>query len=335
VAAHHVIPVTEPSQVGEARRHAARLAAELGFGEVAAGAAAIVVTELATNLARHARGGRLLFAPNDGAIEVLSLDDGPGMADVAACLRDGFSTAGTPGNGLGAIKRLATRFSVYSLAGKGTVIGVQLAAAAAPPATSGQRVPGYRIGAVSLAAPGETACGDAWRFRQGGERAELLVVDGLGHGPTAAEAADAAVAVFDGMPGATPSVILERAHRHLRTTRGAAVAVATLDDSTRQIVFSGAGNIAGRIISGVGDRTLLSQHGTVGFQVRHLQDMTYDWPPHALLVLHSDGIVTRWSPADAPGLLQCDPLVIAGWLVREHLRGRDDATVAVVQRIAA
>lgn len=330
MAAHHVIPVTEPSQVGEARRHAARLSAELGFNAVAAGEVAIVVTELATNLARHARGGRLLLAPNDGAIEVLSLDDGPGMADVAACLRDGFSTAGTPGNGLGAIKRLATRFSVFSLPGKGTVIGVQLTAGATPAASAG-----YRIGAVSLAAPGETACGDAWRFRQDGERAELLVVDGLGHGPIAAEAADAAVAVFDDMPGATPSVILDRAHRNLRTTRGAAVAIATLDDSTRQIVFSGAGNIAGRIISGVGDRTLLSQHGTVGFQVRHLQDISYEWPPHALLVLHSDGIVTRWSPADAPGLLQCDPLVIAGWLVREHLRGRDDATVAVVQRIAA
>ena len=331
MAAHHVIAVTEPSQVGEARRHAARLASELGFGEVAAGEAAIVVTELATNLARHARGGRLLFATSDdGAIELLSLDDGPGMADVAACLRDGFSTAGTPGNGLGAVKRLATRFSIYSLPGKGTVIGVRLTSGAATPAPAG-----YRIGAVSLAAPGETACGDAWRFRQGGERAELLVADGLGHGPVAAEAADAAVVVFDDMPGATPSVILERAHSRLRTTRGAAVAIATLDDRTRQIVFSGAGNIAGRIISGVGDRTLLSQHGTVGFQVRHLQDMTYDWPPHALLVLHSDGIVTRWSPADAPGLLQCDPLVIAGWLIREHFRGHDDATVAVVQRIAA
>jgi anti-sigma regulatory factor (Ser/Thr protein kinase) len=330
VAANQVIAVTEPSQVGEARRHAARLSAELGFDTVAAGEVAIVVTELATNLARHARGGRLLFATSDGAIDVLSLDDGPGMADVEGCLRDGFSTAGTPGNGLGAIKRLSTRFSVFSLPGKGTVIGVQLAAGAAPPAATG-----FRIGAVSLAAPGETACGDAWRFRQGGGRAELLVVDGLGHGPTAAEAADAAVAVFDDMPGATPSVILERAHRHLRTTRGAAAAIATLDDSTRQIVFSGAGNIAGRIISGVGDRTLLSQHGTVGFQVRQLQDMNYEWPPHALLVLHSDGIVTRWSLADAPGLLQCDPLVIAGWLIREHCRGRDDATVAVVQRIAA
>jgi anti-sigma regulatory factor (Ser/Thr protein kinase) len=332
VAAHQLIAVTEPSQVGEARRHAARLSSELGFDAVAAGEVAIVVTELATNLARHALGGRLLFATDGvGTLEVLSLDDGPGMADVEACLRDGFSTAGTPGTGLGAIRRLATRFSIYSLPGKGSVIGVQVTAGAAPPPVR----EAFRIGAVSLAMPGETACGDAWRFRQRGGRADLLVADGLGHGPEAAAAADAAVAVFDDMPGSTPSAILERAHRSLRTTRGAAVAIAALDDSTRQIVFSGAGNIAGRIISGVGDRTLLSQHGTVGFQVRQLQDMTYEWPPHALLVLHSDGIVTRWSPADAPGLLQCDPLVIAGWLLREHFRGRDDATVAVVQRIAA
>ncbi len=97
-------------------------------------------------------------------------------------------------------------------------------------------------------------------------------------------------------------------------------------------LFCGAGNIAGRLISGIGDRSLLSQHGTVGLQIRACRTSATSGREHAILVLHSDGIATRWNLADVGGLLQCDPVVIAGWLIRDQLRGRDDATVVVVRR---
>jgi hypothetical protein len=159
-----------------------------------------------------------------------------------------------------------------------------------------------------------------------------MMADGLGHGPHAAQASDAALGVFMQARQAAPSEVLVRAHDLMRSTRGAAVAVAVLDAATATVVFGGAGNISGRIVSGVADRSLLSQHGTVGLQIRRLQDTGYPWPDAAVVVLHSDGFVSRWDPASAPGLLQCHPLVIAGWLVRHHLRGRDDATVVVVRR---
>ena len=76
----------------------------------------------------------------------------------------------------------------------------------------------------------------------------------------------------------------------------------------------------------------MSQPGTLGLQMRRVQDVVHDWPEHAILVLYSDGIVSRWSLADAAGLLQCEPMVIAGWIMRDHCRGRDDATVVVVRR---
>lgn len=329
---HLAFDLHEPSQVGEARRAAARLAEELNFNDTCSGRLAIVVTELGTNLVRHAQGGRLLMAvqrdgDSAGCVELLSVDNGPGMSDVNGCLRDGYSTGGTPGTGLGAIQRLSDEFSITSTPGRGTIV---VARVHAPPGHAPAR---FRASALSLAIKGETVCGDAYALRSTGDQARLLVADGLGHGPGAAEAAQAAVRVFDAAaPETLPAQVLERAHGALRITRGAAVAVVHLDAARGTLLFAGAGNIAGRIVSGVQDRSLLSQHGTVGLQIRRLQDVPYDWPEHSLLILHSDGLATRWTLTDTPGLLQCDPLVIAAWLVREHSRGRDDVTVVVIRR---
>ena len=184
-----------------------------------------------------------------------------------------------------------------------------------------------------LAGPPARSCrGDGWGRRDAGPLALLMMNDGLGHGPDAAAAADAALASFQQSALVSPAALLEEAHGRMRATRGAASALVALDISAASLTFSGAGNICGRLISGVDDRSLMSQHGTLGVQIRRLQDIVYDWPEHAILVLHSDGIATRWTLDGAPGLLQCDPAVIAGWIIRDHSRGRDDATVVVVRR---
>jgi anti-sigma regulatory factor (Ser/Thr protein kinase) len=335
-ASHLAVDVRDPSQVGEARRAAVKLSQELGFDEEAGGRVALVATELGTNLVRHAQGGRLLLAarggpPGVGSVEMLSLDEGPGMADLAACRRDGYSTAGTPGTGLGAIERMSDEFSIASTPGRGTIAVARVFAQRLK-----EQSTGFRIGGLSACAPGETVCGDSFAVSTGGQQASVIVADGLGHGPGAAEASQAAVKVFDSAAaGSSPAQVLERSHAALRITRGAAVAVAQLDAARGTLVFAGAGNIAGRIVSGVSDRSLLSQHGTVGLQMRRVQELHYEWPAHALLILHSDGIATRWTLNDTLGLLQSDPLVIAAWLLREHSRGRDDATAVVIRRTAA
>ena len=218
---HLAFRIAEPSQVGEARRAAVRLATSLGLDDVASGRVAIAVTELGTNLSRHATGGRLLIAAHaDGAragLDVLSLDDGPGMADVDRCLADGYSTSSTPGTGLGAVQRLCDEFSVYSVFGKGTVIfgRVLQSQTRSGPSTPASR---FVVGAVCLAAPGETVSGDGWSFHADGNRASVIVADGLGHGPVAAEASDAALAIFvRARPAARPTADA-RANR-VRSTR--------------------------------------------------------------------------------------------------------------------
>ena len=333
---HLDIPVSEQSQVGEARRAANRLATDHDLDETARGRVAIVVTELGNNLWRHAQKGRLLIGcrkSDEGCqLEVIAIDSGPGMADVARCLRDGYSSGGTPGTGLGAVQRLSTDFSVFSSPGKGTVIlsRTWVPSASAPAARSFRAR--FAHAAICLAAPGETISGDAWDIRLDGDaKAAVIVADGLGHGPVAAEAAAEALKAFGTLRG-SPAAVLERAHPALRSTRGAAVAIAELDAGAGTVVYAGAGNISGRLISGIEDRSLMSQHGTLGVAIRRLQDVSYPWPDHSIVVLHSDGLLTRWNLKDVGGLLQCDPAVIAGWLLRDFTRGHDDVTIVVLKR---
>lgn len=323
--------VEDISQVGEARRAAGVVATAEGFDEAAAGRVALAVTELGTNLVRHAGGGALLLGVDGAALELLSLDRGPGM-DVERCLRDGFSTGGSAGTGLGAVRRLAEAFAAFSLAGRGTVVRARFEAQRRAPG-AWTPPPALAIAGLGIAAPGEQVSGDAWGVREQDGQTLLLLADGLGHGPAAAEAADTALALFQRLPASQgPAALLTQAHDGLRGTRGAAVAVAAIGDGAQRIVFAGAGNIAGRLVSATSDRGLLSQPGTLGLQIRRLQDAVQEWPPHAVLVLHSDGIVSRWSLADTGGLLLCEPLLIAAWILRDHCRGRDDATVVVVRR---
>jgi anti-sigma regulatory factor (Ser/Thr protein kinase) len=330
VGTHHAaFPVEDPSRVGEARRHAAQLAHECGFDEVDAGRLALVVTELATNLARHAKGGRMWLStrPARREVEVIAVDDGPGIADIERSLGDGFSTAGTAGTGLGAVRRLAQHFDLHSSVPGGTVIVARVR----PEGTADTPGTGC-AGAVSLAAPGEQVCGDGWAFALEGDRAALIVADGLGHGPDAAEAAEAALEAFGERPMDGPRELLQHVHQALRRTRGAAVLMLQADAGQDLVRSAGAGNVAARLVSGVADRTILTQHGTAGVTIRTPEETATPWPEHAMLVAFSDGIEARWKAETLVPLLGRDPTLAAAVLVRDHCRGRDDATVAVLRR---
>lgn len=315
--------IAEASAIGAARRDAQRLAGQLGLEETANGRLAVVVTELATNALRHAGGGHLLIQGLPGAggnaVEVIAIDRGPGMADVQKCLRDGYSSAGTPGTGLGAVKRLAAEFDLESRPGKGTVVMARLGAAHTP-----------RLGAVCVARQGESACGDTWRLaRDGTARCSLIVIDGLGHGPLAAAAAELAADVFVSRPFDTPQTQLQHTHQALAGSRGAAVACAAWSDA-HTLRYAGIGNIAGRLSAPEGSRGLMSHNGTLGFQVRRVQELEYPLSAANLLIMHSDGLSARWELEDHPGLRQHHPAVVAAALYRDHMRGTDDATVLVV-----
>lgn len=326
------VALDDPSQVGEARRFASAVARRLGFDETGTGRVALVVTELATNLVKHAPRGVILLHPLErdavGGLEVLALDHGPGL-DLQRCLRDGFSTAGTSGTGLGAVVRLSDSFDAWSSPERGTAL---LARLWARPAAG--RPTGLDIGAVHLPKPGERVCGDSWAVEQQPGRALFLVADGLGHGPSAADASREAVRVFREHLGLPPAEIVHRLHQALRSTRGAAVAVAELVHGDRkggELRFAGVGNIAATIFAGGASRSAMSHNGTVGHELRKVQELSYPFPPEALLVIHSDGLATHWRLDKYPGLIARNAGVIAGVLYRDFKRGRDDVTVVVAR----
>lgn len=343
VTASAAVAVTEQSQVGEARRLVTQVARRSGFDEVAEGNAAIVVTEAATNLLKHAGGGEILVrqleqAGPDGrrGLEVLALDRGPGIRNLAECLRDGYSTAGSPGTGLGAIRRLSTTFDVYSAAGLGTALVSRLwprrgAGAAAAPASAPVPPAVTEIGAVCVAQRGEEAPGDGWALEPRPRGFRLLVVDGLGHGPLAHEAALAAVDAFRRHPHAAPAALVEACHAVLAAKRGAALAVAEVDLAAGAVRYAGVGNIMGVMTGPAGSQHLVSMNGTVGHGTIRPREFTYAWAPGSLLVMCSDGLTTRWSLGAYPGLPARHPSLVAGVLWRDHARGRDDATVVAVR----
>ena len=329
------IAVTESSQAGHARRTAAALAARLGFKEEAQGKVALVASEAAKNLVAHAREGQLLLralqlGPHVG-VELLALDKGPGMADVERCMRDGYTTAGTGGSGLGAMRRMSSLFDIYSQPGVGTAVLARLWADKAPPSDEG----GLEVGAVCVPIAGEEVCGDSWSLDLKGGRPHLLVTDGLGHGPEAARASRTAIASFLDQASQDPVELLRGAHQEMRGTRGAAVALAAFARQGAKLDFVGVGNISAAVVLPTGAQRLVSMNGTLGHQVPRLQQFSYPWAPGALLVMCSDGLSTQWRLDPYPGLTARHPSLVAGVLYRDFCRGRDDATVVVVRESPA
>lgn len=269
----------------------------------------------------------LSMRPGAREVEVVSIDEGPGIPDVDRSMGDGFSTGGTPGTGLGAVRRLSQHFDLHSAVPGGTVILARVR-----PEGIDEPEGAVCVGAVALVAPGEHVCGDGWAFAIEHDRAALMLADGLGHGPSAAEAAEAAIGSFLGDALGAPRDVLARTHQALRGTRGAAVMVLQADVAAGTIRSAGAGNVAGRLVSGVADRSILCQHGTAGVTIRTPEESTTPWPHHALLVAFSDGIETRWKAETILPVLGRDPTLAAALLARDHCRGRDDATVAVLRR---
>jgi anti-sigma regulatory factor (Ser/Thr protein kinase) len=326
------VSVADQSYVSAARRAAVGLAERLGYTETAAGNVAIIATELATNLVKHAGGGeiiaRALEDSSSVVLEILALDQGGGMSNVAECMRDGYSTAGSSGTGLGALTRLSGKFDFYTQPGRGTVASVRIwpdgRATGSPQSL-------LDVDGLSIPKHGESACGDGWSVQHSPSGCSVAVVDGLGHGPLAADAARTALDSFQQVQGLSPAEFLERMHGALRSTRGAAGAVAEIDVPARQVRFAGVGNIAASIVAGLDVRHLVSMNGTLGHEARFFREFSYDWQPFATLILHSDGIATRWDLSTYPGIGIKPLSVIAGVLYRDLNRGRDDATVVIAR----
>jgi len=325
------IHVTESSQIAQARRAVASLAARQGFDEEDAGRAALVAMEICSNLVKHGGGGELIAQPLERGdvrgVGLIGLDKGPGIVDLAKCLRDGFSTGGSPGTGLGAIGRLSQLFDIYSQPGHGTAVVAQLWPEGRAP--RGERL---EIGAIVVPAPNEVECGDAWCYVERAGGALVMGVDGLGHGLGASQAAAIACEVFMTEKTRAPGAVLERIHTNLRTTRGAAAIVMEPDWDRGLLLAAGVGNLVAAIVENNSMKRIPSYNGIIGHATPRIRELSYPLAPAALLVFHSDGLSAAWQPERYPGLMQHSCAAIAGVLYRDCKRGRDDCMVVALRR---
>lgn len=353
------VPVHDSTRLRDARVAAESASALAGLDRARTDAAALVATELATNLLKHAQGGQLLVeavsAPGGRAeglmVQIAAVDHGPGMSDVPAALDDGFSTAGSLGAGLGTCRRLADDFDLHSAPGRGTVALARIGGAPAsrggrdagggrtgtgPAGEGGADAPlGVRVGGVNVPFRGAECSGDAWTCVRADDLLTLMLADGLGHGPEAALASTAAVEEVRRSAHLPPAELLRRLDDALRGTRGAAVAVAQLDVRAGRLRFAGIGNVGARLREGDSWRHLLSRPGIVGaHRPSTLHEAEASWAPDRLLVLHSDGLPSRWAPPADPRLLSADPALTAAVTVRDAGSSarpvRDDTAVAVL-----
>lgn len=325
-----IIRITDPTHAAEARRHAVAQALEVNLGETDRGSLAIAVTEMATNLVKHAGTGTIvverIMRDGTSGVRILGLDKGPGIRDIAQALRDGYSTAGTAGNGLGAIRRLSHGFDIYTAAESGTAVLAEFWAQ-----ENGHAGSPLEIGGVSVAVKGEEVCGDGWGARQIENAMVVMVVDGLGHGVLAAEAAREAEQVLLNSRHESPASILRNSHDAMKKTRGAAMAVAALDLEKQTVAFAGIGNIGAAIVTPSSSRGMASHNGTLGHQVQRIQEFTFPWNPDSMLVMHSDGLKSGWDLNQYPGIWGKHPGLIAGMLYRDYARERDDVTVLIAR----
>lgn len=327
-----LIQIEEPSQAGEARRRALAVAEDLQMSESRCGQVALATTEIATNLVKHASKGHILMQTirqnGNLSLRVMGVDKGPGIASVSCALADGHSTAGSMGTGLGAIQRISDAFDVYSVPGSGTVISAEFRIGKHAPSADDA----IEIGVISEPISGETECGDGWGIHPFADGMTLMVVDGLGHGVLAAEAAREAELVLANSQDESVTAILGTIHGALKKTRGAAAAVARIEKQARLLKYAGVGNISASLVAAGSSRGLVSHNGTLGQNMQRTQEFTLPWNEDSVLVMHSDGLASRWDLERYPGIWSRHPSVIAALLHRDFSRGRDDVTVLVAKQ---
>ncbi len=309
------------SDVLKARRLARELARGLQFDEAATAEIEVTAAELASNLLKHrtVRGTirlRPLHQPGRTGVEIIAEDAGPGIADLDLAMRR--STAGTLGIGLSGVRRMNDEFDIES--------GPAGTRVAARKWHYRENPPQMAFSVLTRPMPGENLNGDGYFIRQVPHLTVAAIIDGLGHGPEAFVAAEAAQRVLEERYRDPPAVVIEACHRALHSTRGAAISLCRIDLQAGRLEHVGIGNVETRIYGGQEILRPFSFNGTVGMRMERWKVLSYPFSRGMTLVMFSDGISGRFELE--PPQLTRSPQEIAAH-VFSFAKPSDDATVLV------
>jgi anti-sigma regulatory factor (Ser/Thr protein kinase) len=306
------------------------------FSEGRAGEIDIIVSEICSNLIKHAGSGEILYRvqaeKEDTTFEILSIDQGPGIADVARMMRDGVSTTSTLGHGLGAIERLSNTFNIYSLADWGTIVYSKVAT---QKTLSKKENLQLEVRGLCTCKARETFCGDGYQIKQTADDIRIFFGDGLGHGPNAYHAVRTAAEFFFESHETNPVEMIREMHEKVRKTRGLVATIAILNRKQNEWNICGVGNILTRIYQGVSYKNYMPYNGAIGLNIpTSLNFSVIPAERNQLLIMASDGIKTRWDITKFQSILKYDNMILAGAIYKDFNRGTDDASVLTAKVVS-
>ncbi|MGA0559741.1 ATP-binding SpoIIE family protein phosphatase [Larkinella sp. VNQ87] len=330
---HTVFSAPDRSYLAIVKKEIHSFALQLEFNAKKQAELDIIVAEIASNLVKHAGGGEILVRkleePAYAGIELISIDNGPGMSDPGRMVADGTSTTNTLGQGLGAIKRLSDKFELYSLKNWGTILLARVYTKKPPvPAT----LPKVEIRPVVVPKPGESECGDGYATKITANGLKLFLGDGLGHGPEASHAVEEAIKTFQLSPETRPTDLLRSMHQAVRKTRGLVGTILQFDFKSRRWTVCGIGNIATRFQGTLFSKSHMAYNGIIGMNIPGtMSDQEVGFENGQLVIMCSDGIKSRWDLSKYPAIVNYDLSILAAALYKDYSRRTDDTSVVVAR----
>jgi len=312
-----------------------RLKAEIaGFDTKKLNDIDLIISEITSNLQKYAKDGEVLaglFYEQDNCyLELISIDQGPGMSSPYNMMADGFSSENNLGMGLGSIKRLSDKFDIYSIKGWGTIILSRVYQKKQQPKSGlAARI---EIRPLVIAMPGQTISGDGTYYSIDERYFKLFVADGLGHGQEANHAVREAVIAFKASNHASPSAILRDIHLSITKTRGLVGTIVVFDLAEKIWKMAGVGNITMRMSNFLDNKNQMSHNGIVGHNIPNtMNDQEVALNNFHQVTLCSDGIKPRWELAKYPGINRCDLSIQAAAIYKDYARHADDMSVVIAK----
>jgi len=331
-ATHVSFPADDRSYFSLIKKEIHRLATEVGMNAARINELDLIVAEMTSNLFKYSDDGELLVGvfPNGGSpyIELISIDNGPGMINPARMMQDGMSTSNTLGHGLGSMKRLSDTFELYSQIGWGTIA---LSRVFSEPENLKIKTD-VIMRPIVVSKPGEKVSGDGFVYKKTDKYIKMMLADGLGHGPEANYAVNEAATAFKVFPDYSPTETIRFIHTAIKKTRGAVVNVLGYDLASRTWASAGVGNIAARMFGPVNFKNHMSYNGIVGHNIPGtMNDQQYSADEFNQVMLCSDGIKTRIDMARYPLMYKYDLTVLAAAIYKDHARRNDDMSVVIAK----
>lgn len=340
------IQIDHASDVGVCRRKASSFAKKLGFADVKMGEIAIIVSEMVSNVVKHAnaKGHFVMCRVQDDhdhiGLETWCCDEGDGIANPSRVMQDGVSNKNTLGLGMGSIRRLSDEFEInpekpdqlkYEVFSSIRTFNTCLRSRKWLPNLQWTGSSKHlELGASSRPKPGETLNGDSYAITHlSATRTLVSVIDGLGHGKEAHLASSLAKEQILLRQDSPVDVLIKQIHSALKGTRGATVALALIDSEKKTIRFTGIGNIETWVFSEIGKKGLLSYGGIIGHNMRTPKIFDVDFSPGDTLCMFSDGISTRWNCDDIE--MKANTQSVAESIMNKFSKINDDASILVVR----